>query len=430
MTGQGLNVAATTLTLVQTSPQGNAAFGQTVTITATIASTTSGTPTGDIIFYVDGNFYSVSKVSGPTASVNITGLLGGTHTIAASYTGDNTFASSNATLSITVVKAGSTIAVTGAGGAVFQFPTSAVAGSSVTLTAVITPNATTVPTGTVTFTVGSLNLGMASVVTANGGYQASVTTTALPAGTNTVVASYSGDVNYAPSTGTLTFITSPQTYSLTPSSLTVTMGPVATSMVPLISSSISGFGTAYVSLTCSGLPANTTCGFNPNGFVLQAGNLLTVQQTNPTGTIVLVPATYGATNIQLNITTGNTPPVIPQPITAGLRLPGLGNTRVPAGLAFLAIMPLSLLLRRRSKLARSLRLLSLFILLGAGFTALNGCGSNLIGTTPAGTYHVIVTATATDNSYTGSLAPGCTVTPASATYPTCVQTAQITLVVQ
>ena len=436
LTGSGLKVAATTLSLQQTSPAGQAAFGQVVTITSTISSTTAGTPSGDVVFYVDGNFYSVVKVTGSTQTLSISGLLGGSHTIAASYTGDNTFASSNATLTIVVAKASTAVAVAGSGGNVFQFPTSAVVGTNVTLTATITPNATTVPTGTVTFTNGSTTLGTASVVSVSGTYQASIQTAALPAGNNNIVATYSGDINYAASSGTLLVVIGPQTFTLTPATQSATVSQAGAVVVPMQVLSVGGFGPAYVSLTCTGLPANTTCGFNPNGFSLQPGNQLTAQQTNITGTVILVPATYGAINIALNIVTGTTPIVTPPPVTGANHLPAF-HQRSTIAFAFLALAPFTLLLRRRSatKFRNSLRLLSLLLFLGASLVAFNGCsGSDLIGNTATGTYQVTITAVATDAAYPtpttlNPLPAGCVVTPAGATSVTCTKTAQVTLVV-
>ena len=434
--GTGLTVAVTTLTLQQTSPAGNAAFGQTVVISATISSTTAGTPSGDIIFYVDGNFYSVVKVTGSTQSLSITGLLGGVHTVAASYTGDNNFASSNSTLTITVVKASSTVAVAGTGGGVSQFPTSAVPGTNITLTATIVPNAKTVPTGTVTFTLGSTTLGKGPVVTSGTTYIATISSAAFTSGNNTVVATYSGDVNYASSSGTLVVLISPQTFTITPSTQTATVLQAGSVTVPFQSASISGFGNAFVSLVCSGLPANTSCGFAPNGYPLQPGNLLSAQQTNPAGTIILVPATYGPVNLSLTISTGTTPPVTPPTINAFVRRLGFAGG-VPVSVALVAFLPLSGFLRRRltQGLAGPVRLLSLLLVLGASMTAFSGCGSNLVGVTPKGTYMVTITATATDPSYpavtaTSPLAPGCVITPSTATSPTCTQVAQVSLVVQ
>ncbi len=433
VSGAGLNVAATTLTLAQTSPTGTAAFGQKVVVTATISSTTTGTPTNDIIVYIDGNFFGVVKVTGTVNPITITGLLGGSHTIAASYTGDNTFASSNATLTLIVAQASNTVAVVATGPTLSQYPTSAGLGSAVTFTATVTPSATTAPTGTVTFTSGGLTLGMASVSPNGSTYQGAVTTTKLPFGNDTVVASYSGDINYAPTQGTVAILISPQTYSITPATQSYTIGTATSGSVPLVANSIAGFGVAYVSLACSGLPANTSCGFNPNGFVLQPGNLLTAQQTNLAGTVVTVPATYGPTLLNVIISTGTTPVVTPPPVTGALHLPG-GRSGAPIALAGLA---LTLLAGRKSRrrLRSSLRLLAVFLLTAITVTGFSGCGSNLVGVTPPGTYNVTITATATDSSYpavtaTTPLATGCAVTPAGGTLVTCIQTVQLTLVVQ
>ena len=443
LTGQGLNVAATTLSLVQTSPTGTAKFGQTVVITANITSTTSGSfGGGDILVYIDGNFYSVVSVaSGATSeAISVSGLLGGSHTVAASYTGNATYASSNSTLTLVVAQATTSVTVTGTGGQVYQFPTSAATGAPVTLTAIISVPASTVPTGTVTFTNGATTLGTATVTTINGVYQAGVTVTNLPAGTNTVAACYSGDINYGSSCSTLVVVISLQTFSLTPGTQTVTMGAAAAAVVPFQVESIAGFGVAYVQLNCSGLPANTACGFNPNGFVLQPGNLITAQQTNGAGTVVLVPAIYGPMMVGLNIVTGETPVQTPPTVSASLHVPGTGYS-IPASWAFFAFAPLGLLLRRRIRSLRGAsRLLTLVVLLGGSITAFNGCGSGVVGVTPPGTYQVTVTATATDPSYPSGLTTaqlasvGCTLTPGPtsatpATYPTCVQTAQITLVI-
>src|SRR5207253_2049209 len=59
-----------------------------------------------------------------------------------------------------------------------------------------------VPTGTVQFVVDGANFG--GPVTLVGGSATSLSTTALAVGTHTVMANYSGDGTYAPSSGSLT----------------------------------------------------------------------------------------------------------------------------------------------------------------------------------------------------------------------------------
>jgi len=78
-------------------------------------------------------------------------------------------------------------------------PSPAVAGQSVTLTATITPDIGDTETGSVTW---SSNTGCSSSNVSSGA--ATCITSSLPAGTDTVTAQYSGDSNYAGSSGTLT----------------------------------------------------------------------------------------------------------------------------------------------------------------------------------------------------------------------------------
>jgi hypothetical protein len=73
-------------------------------------------------------------------------------------------------------------------------------GQSVTFTATVTSGAGT-PTGTVQFKDGEVNLGAAQ--TLNAGGVAQLTISSLTAGTHTITANYSGDVNFLTSTGSL-----------------------------------------------------------------------------------------------------------------------------------------------------------------------------------------------------------------------------------
>src|SRR5207237_1166054 len=82
-----------------------ALFGQTLSFTATISigDPSAGTPTGTVQFQIDGSDagspVSVST-SGDvtTASFSTTSLAVGSHTVTASYSGDDSFAGSSGTL--------------------------------------------------------------------------------------------------------------------------------------------------------------------------------------------------------------------------------------------------------------------------------------------------------------------------------------------
>jgi hypothetical protein len=78
----------------------------------------------------------------------------------------------------------------------------ATGGEAVNLTVNLSPAGAGAPTGQVKFTVGSTSLGTATLAESPAGNDtASLTTSALPVGTDTVVATYPGDATFGPSAG-------------------------------------------------------------------------------------------------------------------------------------------------------------------------------------------------------------------------------------
>jgi hypothetical protein len=129
----------------------------------------------------------------------------------------------------------------------------------VTLTAHVAGNNT--PEGVVNFRAGALDLGSA-IVDAEG--NASVETDILPAGSHQVVAVYQG-----PSGASLSNTEVVQahvaavagfTVAASPTTLTTVAGGYLNSVVTVTPNN--GFS-GYVSLSCKGLPINTTCAFTP-----------------------------------------------------------------------------------------------------------------------------------------------------------------------
>jgi len=91
-------VSASTTTATQTTlaaSPANPAFGSPVTFTATVAPTPPGTgsPTGTVSFYLDGQATPVATVAltGSQAGFTTSGLGAGTHTVVAGYSGDPHF---------------------------------------------------------------------------------------------------------------------------------------------------------------------------------------------------------------------------------------------------------------------------------------------------------------------------------------------------
>ena len=190
------SVATTTIptTTALTSSASSAPFGGSVTLTATItpSSTGSAAPTGSVDFFDGSTMIGGGDVSGDVATLVTTSLPVGTNSITATYEGDSNYAASTSkAVSVTTTQAATTTSVS------FS-PASPVLGQDTTLTAAITPGTTgpVAPSGTVEFFDGSTLLGSGTV----SGDMATLVTTALPVGTSTLTATYEGDGNYSAST--------------------------------------------------------------------------------------------------------------------------------------------------------------------------------------------------------------------------------------
>lgn len=184
---QGLPTTTTVVTNAQA-----AAFGQSVTFTATITAT-SGTPDGTLTFKNGSAVLGTVAVSGGQAQLSVSTLSAGTHTITAAYNGGTSFAASSGTVQQIIEKVTTTTAVTSSANP-------AAVGTGVSFTAVVSSAAAEVPTGNVTFKDGKTTLGAVALV--NG--QGQLSTSLLAAGSHNITASYAASTNYAASSATLT----------------------------------------------------------------------------------------------------------------------------------------------------------------------------------------------------------------------------------
>ena len=204
-------VAVGTHTAVAASPATGDAFGVSVTLTANITSLSPGAATvagGTVSFYdgsaIPANLIGTSghAVVGGTASISTSALaVSSGHTITAVYSGDGLdFAGSTGTLTNYAVGAASTstaVSETPASGDIF--------GQNVALTATVTAtggSTAVVSGGTVSFYDGAAipaNLLGTSATVAAG--TASINTTLLALGAQTITAVYSGATNFVTSTG-------------------------------------------------------------------------------------------------------------------------------------------------------------------------------------------------------------------------------------
>src|ERR1019366_972381 len=167
-----------------TSSPNPSVWEQSVTFTATVAPTPDG---GTVTFtYGSTTLCAAVALANGVATCVYSALPAGSDTVTAAYSGDTNFASSSGTVVQKVNRATTTTKV-------ISSPNPSQYNQSVTFTATVTP---TPDGGTVTFTHGSTTL-CAAVALANG--VATCVYSALPAGSDTVTAAYSGDTNFAPS---------------------------------------------------------------------------------------------------------------------------------------------------------------------------------------------------------------------------------------
>ncbi len=167
-------------------------YGEAISFTATVEPT-AGTedPTGSVTFTDNGAALGTSILT-TTGGVTTTSMLTttlplGRNAIAASYGGDADVAASSSTAAPVTVSQAPT--VLGLGSSLDP----ALPGQPVTFTASVFPATGSGETGTVTFFADGTALGSASV--SNG--QAALIASSLPVGTDSITATYSGDVSFA-----------------------------------------------------------------------------------------------------------------------------------------------------------------------------------------------------------------------------------------
>jgi len=162
--------APTTTVITASSPSVNA--NQANTLTVTVLSTTSGTPTGSVTFFDNGAALQTVTLSGGVASANPTLSPGTTHVLTASYSGDTNFvASSTSATGVTVAVGAPQFTFTGTGANALTVAPGGVAAYTFS----ISPDSVNYA-GPVTFSVAGLPPGATasfnpSTILASGGVQ-------------------------------------------------------------------------------------------------------------------------------------------------------------------------------------------------------------------------------------------------------------------
>lgn len=320
--------------LILTAAPSPAVYGDTITLTGSVSSYSSGTPSGTVTFYKGSTLIGTAPIIQGIATIEVANLPAGVTIFNATYNGDNDFIPKNFPSAVDIItKAEPQISLI----PFSQNPT--VVGEPVSLSASVSSWVSS-PTGTVTFFSGSTNLGQATL---NGSGLATIQTSSLPLGANPIRAVYSGSTNFltavsgitvltvnqAATTTTITTTTpSPSTFN-TPVTVNVTVAPISPgSGIP--TGTVTGYygsvvlGTAplnngVASFSTTVLPAGT-----PTITVVYGGD------TNFIGSTGLATHTVNtATTTVTTLTSSTNPSVFGQSVTFSTRVSSTAG--IPTG---------------------------------------------------------------------------------------------------
>ena len=157
---------------------------QPVTFTATITSSGGSVPDGEAVPFFDGTTQiGLGSTASGVATFIATGLSAKTHAIKAIYAGDTEFKTSSGTVMQIVELSPTTTSLSSS-------PNPSNFGQNVLLTAMVSDSGGPTPTGTVTFKNAATTLGSGTLDSTG---TATLATTKLPLGSDSLTADYNGD---------------------------------------------------------------------------------------------------------------------------------------------------------------------------------------------------------------------------------------------
>jgi hypothetical protein len=329
-----LPIVATTTMLTPLPTPNPSIVGEPITMSATVTSSNGTPPNGETVnFNFDGTSWGSAPLGNGAASNTVSSYEAGTFAVTASYPGDSKYLASTSVPVNQVVNQASTTTT------LVSWQNPSTLGQSVTLVATVAGQFGGLATGSVAFSNGSTSLGSATLGANNqvGSNQALLTTTALPVGTNSITAVYSGDTNFTGSTSAVlsqVVDAGPDfTVAIAPATISVQAGQSGTTTITV--QDVGGFN-GNVSFACSGLPSGAKCSF----------------------TQVTVPTPAGVSYSTLTVTTSGS--------TASLHRNS--SPLLPSSALAVALCCFGWKKRRR------LQMLLLVAMSIAGLSLLNGCG--------------------------------------------------------
>jgi hypothetical protein len=258
-----INVSLVPAVALQASPL-TLTYGNKETLTATAYG--PGNTNGTITFSSGGQVLGSVPVNANGVAVYSYTPAVGTYSATASYTptGSSTpTAVSTQVVTYVVSPATPTLAIT-------VTPLAGYATTTFTLTASVS-SSVGAPGGSVSFYVGTSTtaLGAAPI---NGG--TAMLNTVLPAGTDCIVASYSGDPSFAsllPAQGSCVSVTVAPGFGIVPSTNTLSFTSIYQQAQAVLTVNPGG-RTDTLSFSCAGLPSKLACSFSPSTVVLAGGS--------------------------------------------------------------------------------------------------------------------------------------------------------------
>jgi hypothetical protein len=242
-----------------------------VTLKAKVAQTGSSIPTGTMNFLNGSTSLGQASLNGAgTATVVVSSLSAGAYEVVASYSGDANYPPGDLGEVFLEVRAATTTSLVAA-------PNPVAAGQTLVLTATVDGSGEASPSGAVSFTNGSTVLGTGTV---NSSGIATLSTSALAAGTYNLSAQYTGTQSFLASTSSAV-------------SVTVTGGAAQSTTTALVASSNPIVAGQTLALTAT---VNGSSGTTPAGTVnfLSGSTLLATGTLNASGVATMSTATLAA----------------------------------------------------------------------------------------------------------------------------------------